>query len=96
MKLTLELPRVGRPALATATGLASTAATLWIFAAAQLSTPSAMVLHVLVGLSCPFGAAWVTLLLIERRLRHGWTDEHPDLATAAGERLAPKPKAATR
>lgn len=68
VKVTIQLPQVGRKKLIVAGVLCSTAATLWIYAAAQRSALAALPLHIMVGVGVPFGVGFVTLLLIERRI----------------------------
>lgn len=69
MRVTVELPRVQRRHGITTGVLATTAASLWVFGAAQLSSAAAMPLHVVCGIAIPGGVGWVTVLLLERRIK---------------------------
>jgi hypothetical protein len=69
MRVTVELPRIQRRHAVTTGVLATTAASLWVFGAAQMSSAVAMPLHVACGIAIPGGVGWVTVLLLERRIR---------------------------
>jgi hypothetical protein len=68
VKVTIELPKVGRKRLIATGALAATGAALWIWSATRLAAPDTVWLHVLVGIGIPLGIGWVTLLLMERRI----------------------------
>jgi heme O synthase-like polyprenyltransferase len=68
VRVTFELPQVGRRRLVCLGVLCGTGTALWIYGAVQQSAPSLMWLHVVTGVAVPFGVGWVTLLLMERRI----------------------------
>lgn len=68
VKVTIELPKVGRRRLVGAGVLCSTATTLWIAAPAYLPWAVVSPMHVVEGFMIPLGVAFVTLLLMERRI----------------------------
>lgn len=68
VRVTFELPQVGRRRLVATYVLCSIATALWIYGAVQRCAPSAVRLHIIVAFTIPFGVGWVTLLLMERRI----------------------------
>ncbi|MCY1141400.1 hypothetical protein OWR29_25660 [Actinoplanes sp. Pm04-4] len=95
LQVSIELPRVGRRRGILALVLAGIAAALWIYGAAQLSAARAMYLHILVGLAVPFGVAYVSLLLIEWRIRE-WGSRADRVEPKAKAKTALKEKVAAR
>jgi hypothetical protein len=62
------LPAVGRKRLICAGSMASTATTLWLAVPACLPGADVSAVMVLAGFGIPWSVAWVTLLLMERRI----------------------------
>jgi hypothetical protein len=68
VKITIEVPQVGRKRLVGAAVLCATATVLWIAAPAYLPFAVVSWQLVVVGVAIPFGVGYVTLLLMERRI----------------------------